>query len=390
MIADDNSKAVGIGVKWLKHLLKTNKKDIHDDDDDDDLDDDDYNYNNDHKNKDHQLSNDGKMILQQLLKDNKLYDDENEKVSSDEDDSDDEDEDDHQGIKSRRMDENHNWSFTSTLHSNMSMQQHQKHQPQQHLLFPTLLKIINDFYQKHNNSAPTTQEIIKSCISHIEEEESKEQKGKKAPKGKKLPSSSSTKSSSLSLRRTLQPSNMPCTLTSNQVIFSALLFLSEDIYQNIPDLITSASLSISDPFSYFPKMPILIKNTSDETSFKKGIDKEQEIIPNGFHINHDNVPSLSNGEMLNDEDFLHKLSILESCFWSISSKVEYTPRIHVLPRIGMGLVSSKEEEDRLMKCGVVGGGTIKTQAGTKRKANTGKSKTVKRKTGGKKTLNENA
>lgn len=314
---DEDSKAVGSGLKWLTHLLKRDVKHEH-------------------------LSNGGKKILDRLVKDNYLQDDAKNKsdnylykyADDDEDEESSGDENSELGLNHERREKVNDWESRND----------ESKRPR---FFETILGIVYNNAARSSTTGrdsiktPTTKDIMKECISQLEQS---------------AETNNSDEGEGQQQNKILSPANIPCSLDSNQFIFSALLFLSEDIYQ---DLASSKSSIINDGSStnyntYFPKMPLLLKR---KTSSSSSAGSDSVMIPGGFQINHENIVLSSEHEdrsTIFDREFLRKLSMLESCFLSISSKIEHIPRLHVIPRIGMGFIQNREEEKELIKLGDVG------------------------------------
>ena len=300
---NESHSSIGKGYKWLRHILKSN-------DEDNQL-----------------LSQRGKVVLEHMLGVNKV----NERLLLD--------------LETKVFDDNFDngdksWDFVNR--SNQSFKP---------MLFPILLDIVNKLSEKRRDSntlsstttVPTTKEILETFIQYIEEPDNEK---KINVEGKDNDNNETPQESASKLKQWLSklpPSSIPCSLNSNQLIFSALLFLSEDLHiaiqpsQSIP---THHSIDGYDPISCFPKMPLLTKHV---------ISKGGKTIPYGFEKNTRNE-NLNN---LKEERFLDKLSLLESCFWSNISKVKHIKRLHVLPRTGTGLTISKADLDILMVSGTI-------------------------------------
>jgi hypothetical protein len=330
-----NNTMLHTGFKWLTHILKSN--------------------DDDHDDNPRMLSQPSKIVLEHLLRENKVYDIDADSCNQDDDE---EEDDDEQGYM-------YSIGSSSIQKSDFDF-----------LLFPTLLKVVHDLYQQLNNETsstsasttnttnspiiPTTKEIIQSFTSLI-------------------------KSSSLS-SKILPPSHIPSSLNSNQFIFAALLFLSDDTLQKYNDTITDTdhknnnNNNMTLTFPSFPKMPLLTKHiiSTKATSSSSSKKTAKSIIPYGFEINQEimmissslldmNLTDIMNMsmDMENEYDstlFRKQLSSLESYFWSMScNNVEHVPRVHVIPKTkrgngaDIGLFVSEEDEHNLMVLGSIEG-----------------------------------
>ena len=393
------------------------------------------------RNKD--LSENGKTILKQLLKENNLYNDEETTTRiapsdgvHDEDDGDDGDDGDDENYENYENNAIRNISKDCHLFQHGWTGHDATKSPS---LFSTLLKVVHELEQHKkiesskteettstapdtpttasadditesnpvspSLNVPVTNEIIEQILSMkgqnpntrkdinpTSQADGSNEQAELAPLKDELDS----KLSFLSLILP-PPSNIPCSLDSNQVILSALLFLSESF------LIDNNAPSSQPDTTHFPKMPLFVKHSIWNNS--KGKKKLNiKSMPYGFTINQNLVPCMDT--LVENRTFWKQLSLFESYFWSISSpNIEHLPRKHVLPRNDMGITISKYDEERILFTGsLVGtaherkvsisddgnkkkycvklnykkGNGTKKAAGTKKKATKRKSDTIAR------------
>jgi len=256
--------------------------------------------NNEHNQND--LSEDGKLILKHLLKEHALLDGNNNDQDNHDDDSDVDIDDRNSDIDSSRlkepsMQEHESWNFITNYYTETNRNENTRS-----LLFPTILQTIFDLYDKYETEnkekdmITNINEIIQSCLACIEQ---------------------SHKNGTMILR----PSDIPASMDSNQIVIAALLYLSSSV----------------DGISYvkqLPQMPLLQRiydNNNDEDG-----------IPQGFQICQQNITQ----NMLDNHEFRFKLATLEASFWKTSSRIDYIPRLHTIPRM-----ETNSSEEKLMQDG---------------------------------------